>query len=171
MLKIKYSEIFVEIERIIESISRLYNITHTSYKYVSDEEAKKKKAKMEKQIDEIALIENVQRQDLTPIEEECDCYACKHYTKSYIINVYRESLSISYTLVFRTIAIVLGIVLFVILVWLTLARRSMRPKKSKTIQVVTKQTKNNAGTTSVFDSNPNKVVVNTNKDNNNNNNS
>lgn len=95
----------------------------------------------------------------------------EYYTKSYIINVYRESLSISYTLVFRTIAIVLGIILFVILVWLTLARRSMRPKKSKTIQVVTKQTKNNTGTTSVFDSNPNKVVVNTNKDNNNNNNS
>ena len=22
--------------------------------------------------------------DLTPIEEECDCYACKNYTKSYI---------------------------------------------------------------------------------------
>ena len=22
--------------------------------------------------------------DLTPIEEDCDCYACKHYSKSYI---------------------------------------------------------------------------------------
>lgn len=24
------------------------------------------------------------KMDLSPIEEECDCYACKHYTKSYI---------------------------------------------------------------------------------------
>ena len=69
------------------------------------------------------------------------------------------------------LSVFIYIILFVILVWLTLARRSMRPKKSKTIQVVTKQTNNNARTTSVFDSNPNKVVVNTNKDNNNNNNS
>lgn len=22
--------------------------------------------------------------DFTPIEEDCDCYACKHYTKAYI---------------------------------------------------------------------------------------
>ena len=24
------------------------------------------------------------REDFTPIEEDCDCYACKHYTKAYI---------------------------------------------------------------------------------------
>lgn len=24
------------------------------------------------------------KEDFTPIEEECDCYACKHYTKAYI---------------------------------------------------------------------------------------
>ena len=53
----------VEIERIIESISRLYNITHPSYKYVSEEDAKKKKAKMEKQIEEIEKqIEELQKQ-------------------------------------------------------------------------------------------------------------
>ena len=94
----------------------------------------------------------------------------EYYTKQYIINVYREGLSISYTLVFRVLAIVLGIILLVVLVWLTLARRSMRPRKQKEIQVITKQT-NNGPSTSVFDQQPKKVVVNTNKDNNNNNNS
>ena len=94
----------------------------------------------------------------------------EYYTKQYIINVYREGLSISYTLVFRILAIVLGIILLVVLVWLTLARRSMRPRKQKEIQVITKQT-NNGPSTSVFDQQPKKVVVNTNKDNNNNNNS
>ena len=24
------------------------------------------------------------KEDFTPIEETCDCYACKHYTKAYI---------------------------------------------------------------------------------------
>ena len=24
------------------------------------------------------------KEDFTPIEENCDCYACKHYTKAYI---------------------------------------------------------------------------------------
>ena len=24
------------------------------------------------------------KEDFTPISEECDCYACKHYTKAYI---------------------------------------------------------------------------------------
>jgi queuine tRNA-ribosyltransferase len=24
------------------------------------------------------------KEDFTPIEEECDCYACKNYTKAYI---------------------------------------------------------------------------------------
>ena len=24
------------------------------------------------------------KEDFTPIEDNCDCYACKHYTKSYI---------------------------------------------------------------------------------------
>ena len=94
----------------------------------------------------------------------------EYYTKQYIINVYREGLSISYTLVFRIIAIILGIVLLVVLVWLTLARRSMRPKKRKEIQVITKTTQSGPST-SVFDKEPKKVVVNTNKDNNNNNNS
>lgn len=94
----------------------------------------------------------------------------EYYTAQYIINVYREGLTISYTLVFRIIAIVLGVILLLVLVWLTLARRSMRPKKTKEIQVVTKQTTTGPAT-SVFDNQPKKVVINTNKDNNNNNNS
>ena len=24
------------------------------------------------------------KEDFTPIESDCDCYACKHYTKAYI---------------------------------------------------------------------------------------
>ena len=29
------------------------------------------------------------KEDFTPIEEECDCYACKHYTKAYIHHLIR----------------------------------------------------------------------------------
>ena len=93
----------------------------------------------------------------------------EYYTNSYIINVYREQSAISYTLLFRVLAIVLGIVLAVVLIWLTLTRRSMRPKKGKQIQVITKTTQNGPST-SVFDSQPKKVVVNTNQNNNDNNN-
>ena len=32
----------------------------------------------------INLKNNKYKEDFTPIEEECECYACKHYTKSYI---------------------------------------------------------------------------------------
>ena len=92
-----------------------------------------------------------------------------YYTKSYIINVYREGNAISYTLLFRIIAIVLGIILAVVLIWLTLTRRSMRPKKGKQVQVITKTTQNGPST-SVFDNQPKKVVVNTNQNNDNNNN-
>jgi hypothetical protein len=46
----------------------------------------------------------------------------------------------------------------------------MRPKKRKEIQVITKTTQSGPST-SVFDKEPKKVVVNTNKDNNNDNNS
>ena len=28
--------------------------------------------------------ENLYKEDFTPIEPDCDCYACKHYSKSYI---------------------------------------------------------------------------------------
>ena len=62
------------------------------------------------------------------------------------------------TLLFRVIAIVLGIVLVVILIWLTLTRRSMRPKKGKQVQVITKTTQNGPST-SVFDNQPKKVVI------------
>ena len=53
----------VEIERIIESISRLYKVAAFKFKPVSKEDAKKKKAKMEKQIEEIEKqIEELQKQ-------------------------------------------------------------------------------------------------------------
>ena len=29
------------------------------------------------------------KEDFTKLEEECDCYACKHYTKSYISHLIR----------------------------------------------------------------------------------
>ena len=93
----------------------------------------------------------------------------EYYTNSYIINVYREGSTINYTLLFRILAIVLGIILAVVLIWLTLTRRSMRPKKGKQIQVITKTTQTGQST-SVFDSQPKKVVVNTNQNNNDNNN-
>ena len=93
----------------------------------------------------------------------------EYYTKSYIINIYREGSKISYTMLFRIMAIVLGIILVVVLVWLTLTRRSMRPKKGKQIQVITKTTQNTQAT-SVFDTTSKKVVVNTNNNNNNQNN-
>lgn len=32
----------------------------------------------------INLRNNKYKEDFTPIEETCDCYACKHYTKAYI---------------------------------------------------------------------------------------
>ena len=35
-------------------------------------------------------IKNAQfKEDFTPLEEECDCYACKHYTKAYIRHLIR----------------------------------------------------------------------------------
>ncbi len=92
----------------------------------------------------------------------------EYYTKSYIINIYREGNTVSFALLFRIMAIVLGILLALILVWLTLARRSMRPKKEKRIQVITKTTQQTQ-TTSVFDSTPKKVVINTNQNNDQNN--
>ena len=30
------------------------------------------------------------KEDFTPLEEECDCYACKHYTKAYIHHLIRS---------------------------------------------------------------------------------
>lgn len=32
----------------------------------------------------INLKNNKYKEDFTPIEEECDCYTCKHFTKSYV---------------------------------------------------------------------------------------
>ena len=35
-------------------------------------------------------IKKVQyKKDFTPIDKECDCYACKNYTKAYIHHLYR----------------------------------------------------------------------------------
>ena len=35
-------------------------------------------------------IKNAQyKEDFTPLEEDCDCYACKHYTKAYIRHLIR----------------------------------------------------------------------------------
>ena len=35
-------------------------------------------------------IKNSQfKEDFTPLEEKCDCYACKHYTKAYIRHLIR----------------------------------------------------------------------------------
>ena len=36
---------------------------------------------------------NIQRaqykEDFTPLDEECDCYTCKHYTKAYLHHLYK----------------------------------------------------------------------------------
>jgi len=94
----------------------------------------------------------------------------EYYTKSYVINIYREGSTISYKLLFRVLAIILGVLLLVIMIWLTITRRSMRLKRGKQVQVITKQSNNNGTSSSVFDSAPKKVVINTNKNDNNGNN-
>lgn len=41
------------------------------------------------------------KEDFTPVEEECDCYCCKHYTKAYV----RHLLSVDETLGARLLSI------------------------------------------------------------------
>ena len=35
------------------------------------------------------------REDFSPLLEDCDCYACKHYTKAYLQHLFRSKESLA----------------------------------------------------------------------------
>jgi queuine tRNA-ribosyltransferase len=37
----------------------------------------------------INVLNNQYREDYTPIEKDCGCYACRHFTKAYIAHLFR----------------------------------------------------------------------------------
>lgn len=39
------------------------------------------------------------RRDFSPLQEDCDCYACQHFTRAYIAHLYRAKEMLSHTLI------------------------------------------------------------------------
>jgi queuine tRNA-ribosyltransferase len=37
----------------------------------------------------IKITKNIYKEDFTPIEEDCDCYTCRHFTKAYLNHLFK----------------------------------------------------------------------------------
>jgi len=49
-------------------------------------------------IEKIDILKGIYRKDLSKIDENCDCYVCRHFTKSYLHHLFKNRELLAYTL-------------------------------------------------------------------------
>ena len=49
-------------------------------------------------IETIDILKGIYRKDLSKIDENCDCYVCRHFTKSYLHHLFKNRELLAYTL-------------------------------------------------------------------------
>jgi tRNA-guanine transglycosylase len=49
-------------------------------------------------IEKIDILKGVYRNDLSKVDENCDCYVCQHFTKSYLHHLFKNRELLAYTL-------------------------------------------------------------------------
>jgi queuine tRNA-ribosyltransferase len=77
------------------TIYQMGNARHRKFFDGKQKTAKNLVSSLSRQID---ITKNIYKADLSPVDEDCNCYVCKNFTKSYLHHLFKQREILGYTL-------------------------------------------------------------------------